>query len=169
MVYIFVCTTSLLKPIRYMIKLIMVEVFVFFFSYVALHHYSQQSSFPDWHFEMYLLNLSLSISLFFPSVPFACQRTAPLPPLETWAISSDLSASTNVLGIVMFSVVLGTTIGKMQARGKPLQDFLSALSEAMMIITSWVIWYVSCFIFYVFSPVFSFFFSNTISYCIFSP
>lgn len=64
MVSIFVCTTSLLKPIRYMIKLIMVEVFVFFFSYVALHHYSQQSSFPDWHFEMYLLNLSLSISLF---------------------------------------------------------------------------------------------------------
>lgn len=42
----------------------------------------------------------------------------------------------------MFSIVLGTTIGKMQKAGKPLQDFLVALSEAMMIITSWVIWYV---------------------------
>lgn len=66
--------------------------------------------------------------------------TEVLPPLEKWGITSELSASTNVLGIVMFSVVLGTTIGKMQKAGKPLQDFLVALSEAMMIITSWVIW-----------------------------
>lgn len=64
----------------------------------------------------------------------------PVPPLEDWGISSELSTSTNVLGIVMFSIVLGTTIGKMQSAGKPLQAFLVALSEAMMIITSWVIW-----------------------------
>lgn len=49
---------------------------------------------------------------------------------------------TNVLGIVMFSVVFGATIGKMREQGKPLRDFFIALSEAMMIITSWVIWYV---------------------------
>lgn len=46
----------------------------------------------------------------------------------------------NVLGLVMFSVVLGAVIGKMRDRGKPIQDFLIALSEAMMIITRWVIW-----------------------------
>lgn len=49
----------------------------------------------------------------------------------------------NVLGLVMFSVVLGATIGKMRERGKPIQDFLVSLSEAMMIITRWVIWYVT--------------------------
>lgn len=48
----------------------------------------------------------------------------------------------NVLGLVMFSVVLGATIGKMRERGKPIQDFLVSLSEAMMIITRWVIWWV---------------------------
>jgi len=48
----------------------------------------------------------------------------------------------NVLGLVMFSVVLGATIGKMRERGKPIQEFLVSLSEAMMIITRWVIWYV---------------------------
>lgn len=40
----------------------------------------------------------------------------------------------------MFSVVLGVTIGKLKERGKPLQDFFVSLSEAMMQITSWVIW-----------------------------
>lgn len=47
---------------------------------------------------------------------------------------------TNVLGIVMFSIVLGTTIGKMREKGKPLQAFFVAMSEAMMIMTQWVIW-----------------------------
>ena len=40
----------------------------------------------------------------------------------------------------MFSVVLGATIGKMRERGKPLLELFETLSEAMMIITSWVIW-----------------------------
>lgn len=57
-----------------------------------------------------------------------------------WKIESKFTQTTNVLGIVMFSVVFGTTIGKMKERGKPLQQFFVALSEAMMIITSWVIW-----------------------------
>lgn len=41
----------------------------------------------------------------------------------------------------MFSVVLGTALGKLGSAGKPLLDFLSATSEAMMIVTHWVIWY----------------------------
>lgn len=41
----------------------------------------------------------------------------------------------------MFSVVLGTALGKLGKPGKPLLDFLIASSESMMIITHWVIWY----------------------------
>jgi len=61
-------------------------------------------------------------------------------PLYQWKITSEVSKGTNVLGIVMFSVIFGATIGKMQQKGKPLLDFFKSLSEAMMIITSWVIW-----------------------------
>lgn len=61
-------------------------------------------------------------------------------PRELYEISSSYVQTTNVLGIVMFSVVLGTTIGKMREQGKPLQVFFEAMSEAMMIITRWVIW-----------------------------
>lgn len=57
-----------------------------------------------------------------------------------WEIGSEWTQGTNVLGLVMFSVVLGVTIGKLKEKGKPLQVFFVALSEAMMQITSWVIW-----------------------------
>lgn len=62
-------------------------------------------------------------------------------PLHQWKITNEVNKGTNVLGIVMFSVIFGATIGKMQQKGKPLLDFFVSLSEAMMIITSWVIWY----------------------------
>lgn len=62
-------------------------------------------------------------------------------PLHLWKFRQVNSATTNVLGIVMFSVVLGTSLGKLGKAGKPLLDFLTATSEAMMIITHWVIWY----------------------------
>jgi Na+/H+-dicarboxylate symporter len=48
---------------------------------------------------------------------------------------------TNILGLVVFATVLGVTLGKMREKGKPLLDFFSCLSEAMMIITNWVVWY----------------------------
>lgn len=64
-----------------------------------------------------------------------------LVPLQQWKITSEVTKGTNVLGIVMFSVIFGATIGKMRKQGKPLLDFFVSLSEAMMIITSWVIWY----------------------------
>lgn len=62
-------------------------------------------------------------------------------PLTSFKIKGQWREGMNVLGLVMFSVVLGATIGKMRERGKPIQDFLVSLSEAMMIITRWVIWY----------------------------
>lgn len=60
--------------------------------------------------------------------------------MTSFKIKGQWREGMNVLGLVMFSVVLGATIGKMRERGKPIQDFLVSLSEAMMIITRWVIW-----------------------------
>lgn len=62
-------------------------------------------------------------------------------PLYLWDFKLVNTATTNVLGVVMFSVVLGTALGKLGSAGKPLVDLLAATSEAMMIITHWVIWY----------------------------
>lgn len=61
-------------------------------------------------------------------------------PLQEYVIKGVWKDGMNVLGLVMFSVILGATIGKMRERGKPIQAFLVAMSEAMMIITQWVIW-----------------------------
>uniref|UniRef100_A0AAG5DAC5 Amino acid transporter n=1 Tax=Anopheles atroparvus TaxID=41427 RepID=A0AAG5DAC5_ANOAO len=61
-------------------------------------------------------------------------------PLTEYKITNEFTQGTNVLGLVMFSVVLGTCIGKMREKGKPLLGLFESLSEAMMIITSWVIW-----------------------------
>jgi solute carrier family 1 (high affinity glutamate transporter) protein 3 len=44
------------------------------------------------------------------------------------------------MGLVVFSTLLGITLGKMGPRGKPLLDFFVSMSEAMMIITNWVVW-----------------------------
>lgn len=67
-------------------------------------------------------------------------KISPPVPLQNYKITSEFTEGTNVLGLVMFSVVLGACIGKMREAGKPLQGLFETLSEAMMIITSWVIW-----------------------------
>ncbi|XP_055371426.1 excitatory amino acid transporter 1 isoform X2 [Condylostylus longicornis] len=67
-------------------------------------------------------------------------NTDPNLPLELYVIKGKQKEGSNVLGLVMFSIVLGTTIGRMREKGKILQDFFECLSDAMMIITSWVIW-----------------------------
>ncbi|XP_017856726.1 PREDICTED: excitatory amino acid transporter 1 [Drosophila arizonae] len=64
----------------------------------------------------------------------------PAQPMENWEFKSAQREGSNVLGLVMFSVILGTTIGRMREKGQLLQDFFTTLSEAMMTITSWVIW-----------------------------
>lgn len=60
--------------------------------------------------------------------------------INDWHISHVYTDGTNTLGLVIFGIVLGITIGKMGESGKALLDFFIALSEAMMIITNWVIW-----------------------------
>lgn len=55
-------------------------------------------------------------------------------------MKSKYTEGTNIMGLVVFSTVLGITLGKMGAAGKPLLDFFTSLSGAMMIITNWVVW-----------------------------
>ena len=47
----------------------------------------------------------------------------------------------NMMGLVMFSAVLGVTLGNMRERGKPLLALFVSLSEAMMIMTSICVWF----------------------------
>lgn len=47
---------------------------------------------------------------------------------------------TNILGLVVFSTVLGITLGKMGPAAASLLSFFQCLSAAMMTITNWVIW-----------------------------
>lgn len=60
--------------------------------------------------------------------------------LETYKIEGTYQTGSNVLGLVCFSIVLGIAMGKMGEKSEPLQKFFHTLSEAMMIITGWVIW-----------------------------
>jgi len=39
----------------------------------------------------------------------------------------------------MFAIVLGVSLAKLEEKGKPLLDFFTSLSDAMMTITTWVI------------------------------
>lgn len=57
-----------------------------------------------------------------------------------WEIKFGTEPGTNILGLVVFSTVLGITLGKMGGSGKPLLNFFETLSTAMMIITNWVVW-----------------------------
>ncbi|XP_031777543.1 excitatory amino acid transporter 1 isoform X2 [Nasonia vitripennis] len=57
-----------------------------------------------------------------------------------WEIKFGTEPGTNILGLVVFSTVLGITLGKMGDNGKPLLNFFETLSTAMMIITNWVVW-----------------------------
>ncbi|XP_046417572.1 excitatory amino acid transporter 1-like [Neodiprion fabricii] len=61
-------------------------------------------------------------------------------PLKSWKIEHTYADGTNTLGLVIFAIVMGITLAKMGEVGKPLFDFFHSLSEAMMIITNWVIW-----------------------------
>ncbi|XP_012258641.2 excitatory amino acid transporter 3 [Athalia rosae] len=101
--------------------------------------------------------LDLIRNLFPPNLIQACTgqyRTVLIPPegfvpdpnatmpddIGSWEISSKYGDGTNTLGLVIFGIVMGITLAKMGDLGKPLLDFFNALSEAMMIITNWVVW-----------------------------
>lgn len=60
--------------------------------------------------------------------------------LYEWEIDGEYTANMNILGLVFFSVILGITLAKMREAGKPLLDFFVCMSEAMMTITTCVIY-----------------------------
>lgn len=55
-----------------------------------------------------------------------------------WEISSKDTDGTNILGLVMWSLMLGIAIGNMGDSGKPLLNVFNSLSDVMMIIMEWV-------------------------------
>jgi len=59
--------------------------------------------------------------------------------LLTWKFKGEWTNGPNILGLIMFAIVLGVSLAKLEEKGKPLLDFFTSLSDAMMTITTWVI------------------------------
>lgn len=57
-----------------------------------------------------------------------------------WDYTTVQDPGTNILGLIVFCIALGATVGKMGESGKPLLDLFTSLSDAMMIITKLVVW-----------------------------
>lgn len=94
--------------------------------------------------------LDLVRNMFPPNLVQACisqMRTVVKEPtdrvvedMDNWDFTEKDIPGMNILGLVVFSTVLGITLGKMNQEGKPLLNFFESLSGAMMVITNWVIW-----------------------------
>ena len=87
--------------------------------------------------------LDLGRNLFAPNIVQACThqyRTVRICPtkktdkydpedLNSWEISHKYVASTNILGLVTFAIVLGITLSLLKEEAKPLMDFFKCLSK----------------------------------------
>jgi len=62
----------------------------------------------------------------------------PRDPL-TWAMESSWTSSTNILGLVVFSIVTGIAIALSGEEGKPLLAFFKSVSHVMMKVTGWIV------------------------------
>jgi len=58
---------------------------------------------------------------------------------NTWMFKSAWSSSTNILGLVVFSIVTGVAIAVSGEEGKPLLNFFESTSIVMMKVTTWII------------------------------
>jgi len=58
----------------------------------------------------------------------------------TWMFSEDWNDSTNILGLVVFSIVTGVAIAVCGEEGKPLLRFFESISIVMMKVTTWIIY-----------------------------
>jgi len=58
----------------------------------------------------------------------------------TWMFKSMWSNGTNILGLVVFSIVTGVAIAMCGEDGKPLLHFFESLSIVMMKVTTWIIY-----------------------------
>ena len=59
--------------------------------------------------------------------------------INTWRMGSTWSHSTNILGLVIFSVATGIAIALSGDEGKPLLHFFKSVSHVMMRLTTWVV------------------------------
>ena len=59
---------------------------------------------------------------------------------NTWDIKGSWSNSTNILGLVVFSIVTGIAIASTGDAGKPLLRFFQSVSVVMMKVTTWIIY-----------------------------
>jgi len=57
----------------------------------------------------------------------------------TWKFKGEWTAGSNILGLITFAIILGVSLAKLGEKGKPLLAFFTSLSDAMMVITTWVI------------------------------
>jgi len=92
--------------------------------------------------------MDLVRNLFPPNIIQACtkQVTTDLiyPNNETWDkrdwnFKTSMKDNTNILGLVVFSLVFGVAIAAVGEDGKPILSFFSSLVSVMMKVTSWVI------------------------------
>lgn len=63
-----------------------------------------------------------------------------LPPKAEWELGTEHTRALNIMGLVSFATLLGLALSTLGAKGKPLLDFFHSLSDASMVITSWLIW-----------------------------
>ena len=59
--------------------------------------------------------------------------------INTWRMSSTWTQSTNILGLVIFSVATGIAIALSGEEGRPLLSFFKSVSHVMMRVTTWVV------------------------------
>ncbi|CAB4060757.1 SLC1A3 [Lepeophtheirus salmonis] len=58
---------------------------------------------------------------------------------NTWAIKTESTWNSNILGLIVFSIVLGLAIAISKEEGAPLLNFFQSLATVMMRITIWII------------------------------
>ena len=58
----------------------------------------------------------------------------------TWKFKGEWTDGSNILGLVFFAIILGVALANIGEKGKHLLNFFSSLADAMMTITTWVIY-----------------------------
>ncbi|XP_075217516.1 excitatory amino acid transporter 1-like isoform X2 [Lycorma delicatula] len=94
--------------------------------------------------------LDLVRNMFPDNIAKACisqYRTLITPPkdfnttdLTQWDINSEYIENSNILGLVVFSIIMGIAIGQLGAAGVPVLKFFESLGDVTMLMTTWVIW-----------------------------
>ncbi|XP_055599638.1 excitatory amino acid transporter 1-like [Uranotaenia lowii] len=95
--------------------------------------------------------LDLVRNIFPPNVVQAClqqYQTVLTPPknnpeetdLEKWAISGHFVDGTNLIGIVMFAIVMGVALSAVKNEAQELLKFVQQSAFVVMRVTTWIIW-----------------------------